>query len=386
MKSRKIAPQISVYSSFFIYALVLGGIYPRLGDLQIQMGISETVLGIALLGAALGAQISLMFASPLVEKLGHRLVIIFGIPMIGFAEFAASQVRSPVLFFCYLILAGLAIGALEIVINLEADRTELIIGKRIMNRSHGFWSFGFFGAGMLGAGASELNIIPSHQLLGQTILGSLAALLIFWNWSPSPARLINENPSPKFVRPTMGILTLVVFTLSGMFLESAGIDWSVIFMRDVFEVSPFLNGLAFAFGALMQATARFFADGFVDRFGPVKVARLSLLILGVGAILVTFSNHPALALVGFGLMGAGTGCIFPLAMSAAAQRTDRPAASNVASLAQFSFMVFLAAPPILGYIAEHFGIRVSFGVGIPLVILSWFTTSQLSPKQNKTDA
>ena len=37
-------------------------------------------------------------------------------------------------------------------------------------------------------------------------------------------------------------------------------------------------------------------------------------------------------------------------MSAAAQRTDRPAATNVAALAQISFVSFLLAPPLLGLV------------------------------------
>ena len=41
-----------------------------------------------------------------------------------------------------------------------------------------------------------------------------------------------------------------------------------------------------------------------------------------------------LALTGFARMGVGSSAIFPLAMSAAAQATDRPAAVNVAALAQ----------------------------------------------------
>jgi len=67
--------------------------------------------------------------------------------------------------------------------------------------------------------------------------------------------------------------------------------------------------------------------------------------------------------VGFAMMGVGTSVIFPLAMSAAAQLTDRPAPTNVASLAQISFVAFLLGPPLLGYIAEYFGIRWSFGIG-----------------------
>ena len=70
-------------------------------------------------------------------------------------------------------------------------------------------------------------------------------------------------------------------------------------------------------------------------------------------------------------MGGGTAVLFPLAISAAAQKSDRSAATNVASLAQLSFIVFLLAPPLLGVVAENFGIRVSFSLGLPLLILSW---------------
>ena len=106
-------------------------------------------------------------------------------------------------------------------------------------------------------------------------------------------------------------------------------------------------------------------------------------MLGAGVLLVFFAPSGWLALVGFAMMGVGTSVIFPLAMSAAAQLTDRPAPTNVASLAQISFVAFLVGPPLLGYIAEHFGIRWSFGVGLPLVILSIVCAGALGNKQLK---
>ena len=101
---------------------------------------------------------------------------------------------------------------------------------------------------------------------------------------------------------------------------------------------------------------------------------------------MTFSPHPAIALLGFALMGIGTSAIFPLAVSAAAQRTDRPSAVNVAALAQISFFTFLVAPPMLGFVAEHVSIRHSFGIGIPLVIVSFLTIGALVPKPAKPGA
>jgi MFS family permease len=67
-------------------------------------------------------------------------------------------------------------------------------------------------------------------------------------------------------------------------------------------------------------------------------------------------------------------------MSAAAQRTDRPAAANVASLAQLSFVSFLLAPPLLGFVAEQWGVRASFGLGLPLVLLSLTVSGVLAQR------
>ena len=102
-----------------------------------------------------------------------------------------------------------------------------------------------------------------------------------------------------------------------------------------------------------------------------------LAVLGAGTLLVFAAPTAWAALLGFALMGVGTSAIFPLAMSAAAQRSDRAAATNVAALAQISFVAFLLGPPLLGYVAQTLGIRWSFGVGLPLVGLSFAAAAAL---------
>ena len=186
---------------------------------------------------------------------------------------------------------------------------------------------------------------------------------------------------PTSPTPTLAIMALVVLTLSALLLEGAGAEWSAIYMRDVFNSPAWLGGVAVAVGAAAQALARLSADRFVERHGPVRVARTLLALLGAGAALVLSAPHPALALAGFALMGVGTSAVFPLAMSAAAQRTDRPAALNVAALAQFAFGAFLLGPPLLGLVAQHLGVRWSFGIALPLVLLSILFAGSLKPRK-----
>ena len=377
-------PQQRVYGGFFVYSFCMGSLPPRLPDLQRMMQIEEGPLGLGLIGAAAGTLVSLSFFGRILERIGYRRSILTMIPLLAVLYAIASFAVGPLSFFLLLFPVGILIGGIEIILNLEADRTEHKIGRRIMNRAHAFWSFGFFSAGIISALVAQSGLSPQVHMFLMVPLVIVGVVLILGRFNPAPHRTgSSDEKPPHFAVPTMAIMVLVAVTLSAMIMEGAGIDWAAIYMRDVFAVSPFLSGFAVALGAGAQAVTRFFADPFVERYSPTVVSRVLLGVLGLGVLLVFFAPSNGLALVGFALMGVGTSVIFPLAMSAAAQLTDRPAPTNVASLAQISFVAFLVGPPLLGYIAEHFGIRWSFGVGLPLVILSIVCAGALGKKPLK---
>jgi MFS family permease len=378
-------PQLRVYAGFFLYSFCMGSIFPRLPDIQRAMGVAEGALGLALIGAAVGTLTSLTFAGGLIEKIGHRRALLTALPLLAVFYALAVWAPSPLTLFLLLLPVGLTIGVIEVIVNLEADRVEHAIGRRIMNRAHGFWSIGFFSAGMIGSLIAQTGLSPQLHLLIMVPVIFVGTAMILGRFEAAEHRSGGStDEGPRFARPTLAILVLVCVTMAAVMMEGAGIDWSAIYMRDVFAAEPFLAGFAVALGAGAQALMRFLADGFVERSNPVVVARVLLTVLGAGALLVFFANAPWMALVGFVMMGLGTSAIFPLAMSAAAQRTDRPAAVNVAALAQISFVGFLLGPPLLGFVAEHFGIRWAFGIGLPLVALSLLAAQSLAPHSGKT--
>ena len=382
----------AVYFAFFIYAALLGGLFPRLGDIQLQMGISETTLGLAITGLPIGLQISLLAADRLLSRWSFKQVMISGLGFMAAAysgavwsAFYFQETGLEIwLFFGWLILAGLTIGVIEVAVNLEADRTEYATQSHIMNRAHAFWSLGFCATALIGAGASQLGLsVTTHLscLGGAIFILSIAGFACYRQAANRPAEAQNL---PLFVRPTRAVMVLVLLTLSAMLAEGAAIDWSIIFMRDIFASPPLTAGMALALAAFLQFATRFNADRFVQQFGAIVVAKTCLWLLLSGAVLVVFSPFWWIALLGFALIGAGSSVIFPLAMSAAAQLKDRPAATNVASLAQISFMIFLAAPPLLGFIAEHISIRASFALILPLAVISFFNLRGLHPIGDKT--
>ena len=367
----QLPPQQRVFASFFLYAFGMGGLYPRMAELQGQMGVAEGALGLALIGASCGTLLSLTFSAPLVARWGHRRTLLGLLLLLPMCYAVAAHAQGPWALFFSLFPAGLCMGTVEIVVNLEADRVEHATGRRIMNRAHAFWSLGFFAAGAVAAGAARLGLSPALQLALVVPLVGVLTLLLLGRFQPAARRhTAATGPALRLARPSRAIMGLVALSLSAMVLEGANIDWSAIYMREVFGSSAATGALAVTLGAGAQALVRYHADPFVERHGPYRVARGLLAVMGAGNLLVALAPFPAAGLLGFALIGVGTSVLFPLAMSAAAQRHDRPAEANVAALAQISFISFLLGPPLLGWVAQQAGLRVAFAVVLPLVLLS----------------
>jgi MFS family permease len=373
-------PHHRVYGIFFIFALSMGALLSRLPDLQLKLGLTEGQLGLLLLTMSVGALTGLTFSSPFIEKLGARTtayVTVFGasllyaiIPWIPSALFVA-----PVFF-----VAGVFAGALEINVNLETDRHEAKLGYRIMSRAHGMWSLGFFVTAFIAAGVRQAQIsIELHTFVALVVV-VIAGVVVFSKIENAPARADSHaGEMPKIAFPTVGLLALCLIGAAPLLVEGAGIDWSAIYMRDVFAVEPFVGGLSVTLFSLFMAIARLSMDPVVDRFSPRVVAGALLCIAAGGLVMVAVAPHPYVALLGFALMGIGCSSVYPLAVSAAAQRTDRPASVNVAALGQMTFVVFFAGPPLLGFVAESFGIRFSYWACVPLIVAALLVIKALSP-------
>ena len=366
-----IKPHYRLYSCFFLFSAITGAMYSRLPDIQTALGINEAQLGLVLIGAAIGSLISLTFCAPLIEELGARTTAY--ITVIGSTACYASVtfMSSAVMAFFALFVAGLLVGALEVNLNVQIGRQEAVQGRSMMSRAHGFWSLGFFVTSLIAAGVRQAGIsAPWHlgaAFVIVTIVGAISISGI--EETPAPPSSDTEKP-PLFAFPTLALVPLCLIGLVAFLIEGAGVDWSAIYMRDAFHSDPFIGGLGLSFFAFVMAAARLYIGPVVDRWSPRLVVGVLLGVSLVGLCAVWLAPYPYIALIGFALLGGGCSAIYPLVVSAAAQRTDRASALNVAAVGQISFVVFFLAPPMLGFIAHAFGIRQSYLFCLPLVLLS----------------
>lgn len=372
-------PHHRIYFLQFIFALSMGGLLSRLPDLQEKFALSEGQVGLLLITMSCGVLVGLTFLGRTVARLGARtttFVTIFGasvfyalVPWMPSAPLAA-----PLLFF-----AGILAGALEINANVEADRHEALLGRRIMSRVHGMWSLGFFVTALIAAALRQAQISTELHMLCVLGVVIVTGTLSFRGMQTAPTRIgDHQSDHPPFAFPTLAMLPLCLIGAAPLWVEGAGVDWSAIYMRDVFAVEPFIGGLSVTLFSLAIAIGRLTMDPVVDRFGPRLVARILLALAIAGLVIVASAPNAIAALIGFGLAGIGCSSVYPLAISAAARRTDRPAAVNVAALSQMTFVVFFAGPPLLGFIAEHWGIRNSYWVIVPVLAAALLVTRSLA--------
>ena len=378
-----IPAHVRIYSVFFLFALALGGMLSRMADLQHQLGVSESELGLTLIGMAIGSLISLTIASPMIHRLGARwtaLITVFGTA----ALYAlVPWLPNAVAVFAALFVAGFLAGALEINVNIETDKLEAILGRRIMNRAHGMWSLGFFVTALIGAGMRHFEVSIQMHAAIMLLIVLVVGFVTMGGITTAPARAGTQSDDhPMFAVPTWGLMPLCLIGIAAFLVEGAGVDWSTIYMRDVFASEPFVGGLGLTLFTLLMAVTRLFIDPVVDRFGPRRVAGTLLVVSGIGVLIVGISPSEMVALVGFALMGAGCSAVYPLAVSAAAQRTDRPAAVNVAAIGQVTFIVFFLAPPLLGFVAQYTGIRNSYLVTLPIIVFGLLAIPALQSRRD----
>jgi hypothetical protein len=362
---------------FSLQGVVPAMLNMRLPDLQLRANLSEAGLGVVLMGASIGALASFAVATRVLEALGSRRLTILSYGVCALAAVGVASVTSGPMMFAFLAIVGATASLANIAINVEADRVEAATGRRVMNTCHGVWSVVFFLASTVAGLARGAGMDPVLHLWLLAPVYSLATLVLALPMSECPARPFDGPPRRRFVWPTMAVLSLVAFGLGADLLDGAARIWATIYLRDAFEVSALLESMALPALFLAMAGGRLVADPWIDRLGPVRVGRAALTVALVGLVVLVAAPAAWVAILGFALVGLGVSVIYPLMISGAARLGDRPAAENVAATTLLFQLIMLAAPVLIGTAAEALGLRTTFGLLLPLLVVGWVMTGKL---------
>lgn len=93
-----------------------------------------------------------------------------------------------------------------------------------------------------------------------------------------------------------------------------------------------------------------------------RLLRLSGALARGGLAISLLVGHPAIALLGFGLVGLGVGNLIPILFSAAGRTQGTQAGTALAAVATTGSFGYLAGPPLIGLVAETAGLPAALAI------------------------
>ena len=357
---------------FFCNAMMHIALLTRLPEIAEHAGMDKAMLGLCMLGGALGTFLALPIAGRVTEALGPRRTAVTVISIIAVFLPVVSLMNAVGLAACFMIYSFLR-TILEVGQNMLATKVEQDTGRKVMARSHGFWSVGLLAGSLLTGAVMALGIPPMLHQAGVSVLVLGVGQVILRTLPPD-----HDAPLPVvaprrgiFILPDMSILLICLMIFGISLMEGAIYDWGMFFIREVVGAEPFAAGLMMACFTIGMGATRLFGDNLRERFAPSLLVRGSVLCALAGLGLLLLGHGWIFASIGLGMIGCGIALNAPLAVATATRLPGRSPANSLAALSLCMLLATLGVPPSLGFVAEHFGLTICFALLVPFLLVSF---------------
>lgn len=342
------------------------------------LSVSTAGMGIVLFGLSVGSMSGILCSGWLVKRFGTRNIIRSGMTLMVTGMLVmgvALYLSSPVLFALGLAILGAGLGSAEVAMNVEGAIVEGLLKKTVLPMMHGFYSLGTLVGAGIGMSLTALNFSAHGHLL---VIGLLVITPIVIAITAIPHGVGKSNtavdaenphePHPPFYKDLQLIL-IGTIVLAMAFAEGSANDWLPLLMVDGHGFNPTSGSMIYVGFTLGMTVGRFTGGWFIDRYSRVTVVRACALmgILGIG--LIIFVDNAFVAGISVILWGLGTSLGFPLTISAAGDTGPDPA-TRVSVVAASGYIAFLVGPPLLGFLGEHYGLRLAMLVVLSLMVVA----------------
>ncbi len=346
---------------YFAMGLCFASWASRIPDIKTTLQLSEGALGTILFALPLGQLVIMPFSGKMVTRFGSRNVLISSVLMyasslilIGFSE-NVWQLSAGL--FVFGIFGNLA----NIAVNTQGVDAEALFKKTIMSSFHGVWSIAGFTGAIIGLGMLALQLTPLEHFGIITIM----VFILIWYAHKHLIRAketVRKEKQKFFTKPDGTLLWLGVIGFCVMASEGVMFDWSGIYFKEIIKVPGAFVVLGYTSFMIMMATGRFLGDGLVRKFGRKKVLQISGILISGGLFTAVFFPNIVVCTIAFMFVGLGVSTVVPTVYSVAGKNQKVPAGEALTIVSSVSFLGFLLGPPVIGYIAELFNLRVSFAV------------------------
>jgi MFS family permease len=350
--------RVSLSVFFFLSGICFSSWASRLATIQENFDLNDAELGTILLAMPIASLIGLPFSGWLVSRFDSRIPMTASFISLSIALTCIGLASNTYALVAAICLFSFTLRVLNISMNTQSITIQKQFDRKINGSFHGLWSTG----GIVALGFSTLmvmNDIPVHYHFLLVALLTLVTTLIFYNRlihndrTTTGNKLVLAKPDPYIV-----YLGLMVFLAA--ICEGGMFDWSGIYFKKIVQEETFTLGhLMFM---ICMATSRFASDILVEKIGMAKMYILSSVLIFTGIALAVIFPTFWLSMIGFCLVGFGTASIIPMTFLLAGGSRKYSPGMAISIIATYSIVGMLIGPPMIGYIAHAFDLRISFVV------------------------
>lgn len=341
---------------FFISGFSFATWASRIPNIKTAFGFNEAELGTILLAMPIGSLIGLPISGWLVSKYNSRVPL-----TVGYGLNALSLALIGFAYNTFTLIAAICIFAFTTrIFNISVNTQTLTLQKRfekkIIGSFHGYWSIGGIAGILLSTFLLSLNVSLQFHFIGVALLMILVTAysyqyLLKGDRSETGNKLILNKPDPYIF-----YLGIVVFLCA--ICEGGMFDWSGIYFKEVLNIEIFTYG--YLIFMTFMAASRFLSDIIISRFGMpfTYIMSATCIVIGIGlsVAIPTFWT----AMIGFSLVGFGTAAIIPMSYALAGASKKYSPGMAISIIATYSITGMLLGPPLIGYLAHAFNLRISF--------------------------
>lgn len=358
-------PKMAAPLLFILLGVIYASWAARIPAIRDLLQLSPAQLGTVLLGGGVGAVTSFPLAAWLLGRFGARRAAWFsGLALISILPCVALASDMH-----WLIVAAFALGSgsgcFDVAINALGAAHEKAAGRSTMSLLHAWFCLGTMSGALLGSAMASMAISP---LMHFVLVALFLFVLLTIAYRALPADPIDAKPATQYFAVAHGPLVLLgIIGFCGAVAEGSIADWSGVFMKDQLRVVDGVAPLAFAAFAALMLLARLIGDRLKDSYGARQVVACGAWCAAIGIFIAVGAINVPLTLCGFALAGAGLAMVFPFVFSAA----GRHGSTALAAVATFSYSGGLIGPPVIGFLAQGYGMRAGLGfIGVIVIAIA----------------
>lgn len=324
-----------------------------------RFALSDAVLSLAMLAVAGGALLTMGRSGKWIGQVGSARGLMLSGILYALALLAIPLAPQFWMLVALLLVFGSAMAAFDVAMSVQAALVENGRSRPIMSTLHAMFSIG-------GIAGSALGAIPGLSPFAHACLvgtGTLGVALFVRRF------MLPDTPHDEDTAQADGeggghgrrmVLVLGGIAFLALACEGGMYDWAAVYMRDVALSPAALVSYSYAAFSTGMAAGRLTGDRLRARIGGVRTLGWSGALGAAGIALAAAVPLPGATIMGLFLSGLGIANLMPIFFLAAARVPGMRAAESIAAVARFAYVGMLLGPVLIGGVAEHLSLRVSF--------------------------